>query len=113
MNNSTNRFTISKGVVLITALLIIVFVYGMGSVKAFASEYGSSGEAIINSDIIPATKSSESTLNGNTIKTIAYQQNECQGNIVICQNILTKFICAERAVCIIGNLDPFLIVLPH
>ena len=49
----------------------------------------------------------------NDIKTIANQQNECQGNIVICQNILTKFICTERAVCIIGNLDPFLLVLPN
>jgi hypothetical protein len=93
-------------------LFISPFLYGMGSEMAFASEYGSREEAIA-SGITPATEFSESSSNSNNVKTIANQQNECQGNIVICQNILTKFICTERSVCIIGNLDPFLLVLPN
>ncbi len=62
---------------------------------------------------ILATEPSVSSSNGNDVETIVNQQNECEGNIVVCQNILTKFICTERAVCIIGNLDPFLLVLPN
>ena len=112
-HNLDNQLTFSMGGVLLMALLMIAFLYGMRSEKAFASEYGPSEEASAGSQITPAQEFSESSSNGYTIKTIANQQNDCQGNIVICQNILTKFICAERSVCIIGNLDPFLLVLPN
>lgn len=110
--NNNNKLTLSGGA-LLTTLFMIAFLYGMRSEMAFASEYGFSEEAIESSEITPATEFSESSSNGNIIKTIANQQNECQGNIVICQNILAKFICTDRAVCIIGNLDPFLLVLPN
>ena len=111
-NNNNNRVSLSV-VVLLATLLTIAFLFGMRSEMAFASEYGSSEETIASSEVTPATESSESPSKDNNIKTIANQQNECQGNIVICQNILTKLICSERAVCIIGNLDPFLLVLPN
>ncbi len=94
-------------------LIMIAFLYGMKSDMVFASEYGSGEVATADSEITPATESSESSSNVNTVKNIANQQNDCQGNIVICQNILTKFICTERAICIIGNLDPFLLALPN
>ena len=109
--NNNNRVSLSV-VVLLATLLTIAFLFGMRSEMAFASEYGSS-EAIASSEVTPAIESSESSSKDNNIKTIANQQNDFQGNIVICQNILTKFICTERAVCIIGNLDPFLLVLPN
>jgi len=110
--NNNNKLTLS-GEALLTTLFMIAFLYGMRSEMAFASEYSFSEEAIASSEITPAIEFSEASSNGNTIITIANQQNECQGNIVICQNILAKFICTGRAVCIIGNLDPFLPVLPN
>jgi len=110
--NENNKLTRSGGI-LLTTLFMVAFVYGMRSEMAFASEYGSGKGAMASSGITPATEFSESSSNGNIINTIVNQQNECQGNIVICQNFLTKFICTERAVCIIGNLDPFLLVLPN
>jgi hypothetical protein len=92
---------------------MIAFFYGIRSEMIFAFEYGSSPKAIANSGITPVKESEELASNRNNMDVLTNQQNECQGNIVICQNILTKYICAERAVCIIGNLDPFLLVLPN
>jgi hypothetical protein len=94
-------------------LVTMAFLSGMRTEIAFATRYGSSEKDITGSEIIPAIESSESTSNSNSVKTIVNQQNGCEGNIVICQNILTRFICTENAVCIIGNLDPFLLVLPN
>jgi hypothetical protein len=94
-------------------LVTMAFLSGMRSEIAFATGYGSSEKDITGSEIIPAIESSESSSNSNSVKTIVNQQNECEGNIVICQNILTRFVCTEKAVCIIGNLDPFLLVLPN
>jgi hypothetical protein len=94
-------------------LVTMAFLSGMRSEIAFATGYGSSEKDNTGSEIIPAIESSESSSNSNSVKTIVNQQNECEGNIVICQNILTRFICTENAVCIIGNLDPFLLVLPN
>jgi hypothetical protein len=98
----------------VATLVTMAFLSGLRSEIVFATGYGSSEKPIAGSEItIPATESSESSSNGNDVETIVNQQNECEGNIVICQNILAKFICTERAVCIIGNLDPFLLVLPN
>jgi hypothetical protein len=110
-NNNNNRFSLT-GWVFVATLVTMAFLSGMRSEIAFATGYGSSEKDITGSEIIPATKSSESSSDGNNVETIVNQQNECEGNIVICQNILTKYICTEKAVCIIGNLDPFLLVLP-
>jgi hypothetical protein len=110
--NNINKLTLSGGV-LLTALFLVVLLHGIRLESAFASEYGSSQEDIAITEITPATEFSESSSKGDTLKGTVSQQNECQGNIVICQNILTKLICSERAVCIIGNLDPFLLVLPN
>ena len=93
-----NKLTLS-GEVLFMTLFTTAFLYGTRSEMASASEYDTREEAIANSEGISAKEFS--------------QQNECQGNIVICQNILAKFVCTERAVCILGNLDPFLLVLPN
>ena len=94
-------------------LFLIAFLYGIRSEMAFASEYGFREHGSTNSEGISPTEHSESSLDANSVENTVNQQNECQGNIVICQNILTRFICTERAVCIIGNLDPFLLVLPN
>jgi hypothetical protein len=80
---------------------------------AFASEYGFREQGSTNFEGTSPTEYSEPSLDGNGVENTVNQQNECQGNIVICQNILTRFICTERAVCVIGNLDPFLLVLPN
>ena len=75
-------------------LITMAFLSGLRSEIAFATGYDSSEKAIAGSEItIPATESSESSSNGNDVETIVNQQNECEGNIVICQNILAKFIC--------------------
>lgn len=97
------------------ALLMIIFMtavlFGIKPEIAFSSEYGYRG---VGSEIIPATEVSESSsAMGSSEETITNKQNQCQGNIVICQNILTKFICTQKAICIIGNLDPFLLVMPN
>jgi hypothetical protein len=110
--NNIDKLTLSRGA-LLTALFLVVLLYGTRLEIAFASEYGSSQEDIAISEITPDTEFSESSSKGDTLQGTVSQQNECQGNIVICQNILTKLICSERAVCIIGNLDPFLLVLPN
>ena len=94
-------------------LFMIAFLYGIRSEMIFASEYGFREQGGTNSEGISPTEFSESSLDGNSVENTVNQQNECQGNIVICQNVLTRFICAQRAVCIIGNLDPFLLVLPN
>ena len=107
MNN--NRLTLAGKVVLMT-LFVIALQYGMSLEMAFAYEYDPKEEDIANSEVTLTTESSESS---NEDSVIANQQNECQGNIVICQNILTKFICSGKAICIVGNLDPFLLVLPN
>jgi hypothetical protein len=109
---NSNKLTLPGGALFMT-LIMIASLNGTRSDMAFASEYGSGEVATTDPEITPATESSESSSNDNTVKTISNQQNDCQGNIVICQNILTKFICTERAICIIGNLDPFLLVLPN
>ena len=90
-------------------LFMIALQYGMSLEMAFAYEYDTKDEDIADSEGTLTTESSES----NDDSVIANQQNECQGNIVICQNILTKFICSGKAICIVGNLDPFLLVLPN
>ena len=96
-------------ILVMTALLYII-----GSKAAFASEYDSSEKISRSSGIISTEESSSnSASNGNSVNNVVNQQNTCQGNVVICQNILTKLICSERAICIIGNLDPFLLVLPN
>jgi len=110
--NNINKLTLSRGV-LLTALFLVTLLHGTRLEIAFASEYGSSQGDIAISEITPTTEFGESSSNGDTLVGTVSQQNECQGNIVICQNILTKLICSERAVCIIGNLDPFLLVLPN
>jgi hypothetical protein len=89
---------------------MMAFQYGVSLEMAIAYEYDSKDEDIANSEGTLTTESSESS---NEESVVANQQNECQGNIVICQNILTKFICSEKAICIMGNLDPFLLVLPN
>jgi hypothetical protein len=99
--------------VLLIALFMMAFLYGTKTQVTFASENGPRGIDIASSDISPSANVSESPPNYNTIRTLANQQNYCQGNVVICQNILTEFICAEGAVCIVGNMDPFLLVLPY
>lgn len=91
-------------------LFMMAFQYGVSLEMAIAYEYGSKDEDIANSEGTLTTESSESS---NEESIVANQQNECQGNIVICQNIFTKFICSEKAICIMGNLDPFLLVLPN
>jgi hypothetical protein len=91
-------------------LFMMAFQYGVSLEMAIAYEYDSKDEDIANSEGTLTTESSESS---NEESVVANQQNECQGNIVICQNILTKFICSEKAICIMGNLDPFLLVLPN
>lgn len=107
-----HKLTFSRGV-LLTAIFLVALLHGARLEIAFASEYGSSQEEIAITEITPATEFGESSSKGDTLVGTISQQNECQGNIVICQNILTKLICSERAVCIIGNLDPFLLVLPN
>jgi hypothetical protein len=91
-------------------LFMMAFLYGVSLEMAIAYEYGSKDEDIANSE---GTLSTESSISSNDDSVIVNQQNECEGNIVICQNILTKFICSEKAICIVGNLDPFLLVLPN
>jgi hypothetical protein len=93
-------------------IFLIAILYGMKPEIVFASEYGSRGVDTVWSEMLPPTKVSESPSMESSRGVIANQQNECQGNFVICQNILTKFICTQKAICIIGNLDPFLLVLP-
>ena len=97
------------GRILLMTLFMIALQYGMSLEMAFAYEYGTKDEDIADSEGTLTAESSES----NDDSVIANQQNECQGNIVICQNILTKFICSGKAICIVGNLDPFLLVLPN
>jgi hypothetical protein len=110
--NNSNKLTLYGGV-LFTTLFLVAILYNTRLEIAFASEYGSSEEDTASSEIKPATEFSESPSIGKTQPGTVSQYNECQGNIVICQNILTKLICSESAVCIIGNLDPFLLVLPN
>ena len=93
-------------------IFLIAILYGMKPEIVFASEYGSRGVDTVGSEILLPTKGSESPSEESSGEVIANQQNECQGNFVICQNILAKFICTQNAICIIGNLDPFLLVLP-
>ena len=97
-------------------IFLIAILYGMKPEIVFASEYGSRGVDTVGSEILLPTKISESLSTSIEVESsgevIANQQNECQGNFVICQNILAKFICTQNAICIIGNLDPFLLVLP-
>ena len=97
-------------------IFLIAILYGMKPEIVFASEYGSRGVDTLWSEMLPPTKISESLSTSIEVESsgevIANQQNECQGNFVICQNILAKFICTQKAICIIGNLDPFLLVLP-
>lgn len=99
---TTSKLCICAGVLLI-ALFIIAFPHGIKLQMASASEGGS------RDNVTPDSR--KSSPNNDSVKTIASQQNYCQGNTVICQNIFT--ICVEGAVCIIGNMDPFLLVLPH
>jgi hypothetical protein len=101
----------SRGILLM-ALLVIGILYGMRSDESFASEYGSMGDILTDSRGPFSTESSVSA-NRDSLETIVNQQNHCQGNNVICQNILTNLICNGGAVCIIGNLDPFLLALPN
>ena len=93
-------------------IFLIAILYGIKPETVFASEYGFRGVDTSDPDISPPTKGSESPSMESSGEVIANQQNECQGNFVICQNILAKFICTQKAICIIGNLDPFLLVLP-
>jgi hypothetical protein len=102
---------------LVSILAIMIIPVGLESLirseNAFASGDDSGYATIKNPEDSSITPSSlKSTEEGNT-RQIINQQNECQGNIVLCQNILTKIICNDKAVCIIGNLDPFLLVLPY
>jgi len=106
---NNNRLTLAGKVVLMT-LFMIALQYGTSLEMAFAYEHGTKDKDIADSEGTLATESSESSNDGSVT---ANQQNECQGNIVICQNILTKFICSGKAICIVGNLDPFLLVLPN
>jgi hypothetical protein len=106
---NNNRLTLAGRILLVT-LFMIALQYGMSLEMAFAYEYDTRDEDIADSEGTLTTESSESS---NDDSVIANQQNECQGNIVICQNILTKFICSGTAICIVGNLDPFLLVLPN
>jgi hypothetical protein len=110
--NNINKLTLSRGFFL-TTLFLVAFLYGVRLDISFASEYDSSDDDIAISELTPTTEFSESSSNGDAAQGTVSQQNECQGNIVICQNIFTKLTCSERAVCIIGNLDPFLLVLPN
>jgi|ERR671910_357476 hypothetical protein len=113
MINNNNKL-IGSGRALLMIIFMIAVLFGIKPEIAFSSEYGYRGVDIVGSEIIPATEVSElSSAMGSSEETIANQQNQCQGNIVICQNILTKFICTQKAICIIGNLDPFLLVMPN
>lgn len=85
----------------------------MKSENVFASEYDFRHEITTNSEDRSITQLPLESTDEDIIRPIVSQQNECQGNIVICQNILTKITCSDKAVCIIGNLDPFLLVLPY
>jgi hypothetical protein len=102
---------------LFSILAIMVIPLGLDSVirseNAFASRDDSGDAAIRNPEDSSITQSPLKSTEEESIRQIVSQQNECQGNIVICQNILTKIICNDKAVCIIGNLDPFLLVLPY
>lgn len=91
-------------------LFMMAFQYGVSLEMADAYEYGSKDDDIANSE---GTLTTESSISSNDDRVIVNQQNECEGNIVICQNILTKFVCSDKAICIMGNLDPFLLVLPN
>lgn len=93
-------------------IFLIAILYGIKLETVFASEYGFRGVDTAEPEISSPTKGSESPSMESSGEVIANQQNECQGNFVICQNILAKFICTQKAICIIGNLDPFLLVLP-
>jgi hypothetical protein len=93
-----------------TLFMMMAFQYGVSLEMANAYEYGSKDDDIANSE---STLTTESSISSNDDSVIVNQQNECEGNIVICQNILTKFICSGKAICIGGNLDPFLLVLPN
>jgi hypothetical protein len=93
-----------------TLFMMMAFQYGVSLEMANAYEYGSKDDDIANSE---GTLSTESSISSNDDSVIVNQQNECEGNIVICQNILTKFVCSDKAICIMGNLDPFLLVLPN
>jgi hypothetical protein len=102
---------------LVSVLVIMIIPLGLESLirseNAFASGDDSSYATIRNRDNSSITPSSLKSTEGDNTRQIVNQENECQGNIVVCQNILTKIICNGRAVCIIGNLDPFLLVLPY
>ncbi|MGH9965497.1 MAG: hypothetical protein ACRD5E_11810 [Nitrososphaeraceae archaeon] len=98
------------GRVLLMTLFMMAFQYGVSLEMAIAYEYGSKDDDIANSE---GTLTTESSISSNDDSVIVNQQNECEGNIVICQNILTKFVCSDKAICIMGNLDPFLLVLPN
>ncbi|HZD34047.1 MAG TPA: hypothetical protein VE130_02485 [Nitrososphaeraceae archaeon] len=104
---TTSKLCIRAGVFLM-ALFIIALTYGIKLQMASASESGSRDNVTRS---LAGADFSESSPNNNAMKTIASQQNYCQGNNVICQNIFT--VCVEGAVCIIGNMDPFLLVLPY
>jgi hypothetical protein len=93
-----------------TLFMMMAFQYGVSLEMANAYEYGSKDDDIANSE---STLTTESSISSNDDSVIVNQQNECEGNIVICQNILTKFVCSDKAICIMGNLDPFLLVLPN
>jgi hypothetical protein len=93
-----------------TLFMMMAFQYGVSLEMANAYEYGSKDDDIANSE---GTLTTESSISSNDDSVIVNQQNECEGNIVICQNILTKFVCSDKAICIMGNLDPFLLVLPN
>jgi hypothetical protein len=93
-----------------TLFMMMAFQYGVSLEMANAYEYGSKNDDIANSE---GTLTTESSISSNDDSVIVNQQNECEGNIVICQNILTKFVCSDKAICIMGNLDPFLLVLPN
>jgi hypothetical protein len=93
-----------------TLFMMMAFQYGVSLEMANAYEYGSKDDDIANSE---GTLTTESSISSNDDSVIVNQQNECEGNIVICQNILTQFVCSDKAICIMGNLDPFLLVLPN
>lgn len=104
---ASNKLSICSGVLLM-ALFMMAFLYGIKSQMVSASESASRENATRSSS---GADFSESSPNNNAIKTIASQQNYCQGNTVICQNVFT--VCVKGAICIIGNMDPFLLVLPY
>jgi hypothetical protein len=107
----------SKLTLVVSVFVIMFLLIGLGSKmkseNVFASEYNPRHEITTNSEDRSLTQLPLESTDEDIIGPIVSQQNECQGSIVICQNILTKITCSDKAVCIIGNLDPFLLVLPY